>query len=115
MIFSPKPRDTPPELNILITNINIQRVYECNLGLVIDDKLSWKPHINYILPKVANSLGIISKAMTTFKKPNLFDLFEMHSIARGTKVDDMEKADTVFSLDTGITPFDTDQIISEFL
>ena len=62
-----------------------------------------------------NSLSKMVKAMATLSKPTLYDLFEMHAEARGTLVKDKAKADTVFSLYEGVTPFDTDKILSEYL
>ena len=53
--------------------------------------------------------------MIELNKPNLHDLFRMHAEARGELVDTIEEADTVFSLEKGITPFDTDVIVSEYL
>ena len=58
---------------------------------------------------------LLGQAMANLRKPNLYDLYEAHALARGTLVDDKENADIVFSLDSGVTPFDTDVIISEFL
>jgi hypothetical protein len=51
-------------------------------------------------------------------KPTLYDLFDMHAEARGTArctEFDRRDADTVFGLYEGITPFDTDRIMSEFM
>jgi len=48
-------------------------------------------------------------------KPTLYDLFDMHAEARGSRVDSPAEADTVFSLQDGITPFDADRIMSEFM
>ena len=31
------------------------------LGVIIDSKLTWKSHINYIKSKVAKGIGILSK------------------------------------------------------
>ena len=31
------------------------------LGLIIDDKLNWKPHIDYTCKKVSKACGILSK------------------------------------------------------
>jgi hypothetical protein len=53
--------------------------------------------------------------MTGLNKPDLYDLFRMHAEARGEFVDNIEDADTVFSIEEGITPFDTDVIVSEYL
>lgn len=55
------------------------------------------------------------QAISETKKANLLELFEMHQEARGTKVALLDEAEVVFSVNTGITPFDTDKIIAEFL
>lgn len=55
------------------------------------------------------------KALATMKKPNLFDLFEMHALARGTIVKNKSKADTVFSLNDGVTPYMFDVIASDYM
>ena len=59
--------------------------------------------------------GLMLKAIATLKKPTLYDLFSMHIKARGKLVENKEKADKVFSLYEGITPFDTDLIMKEYL
>lgn len=33
----------------------------CFLGVIVDEKCSWKEHINYVTKKVSKSLGIIKK------------------------------------------------------
>jgi len=48
-------------------------------------------------------------------KLSLYELFELHATARGQIVDSQEKADTVFSLDKGVTPFDINLINSEYI
>ena len=58
---------------------------------------------------------LMGKALTSLVKPNLYDLFQLHTIARGEYCDSIEEADTVFSLDKGITPFDTDVIVSKYI
>ncbi len=64
-----------------------------------------------------NNPGIISmgKALTNLKKPNLYDLFYLNAKARGNIVWEKEDADIIFSLEEGITPFDSDEIISNYL
>lgn len=59
--------------------------------------------------------ALMLKAIATLKKPTLYDLFSMHVKARGKLVNNKEKADKVFSLHEGITPFDTDLIMKEYL
>jgi hypothetical protein len=58
---------------------------------------------------------LMGLSMTNLVKPNLFDLFRLHGEVRGMIVQEMEEADTVFSMDKGITPFDIEKIMSEFL
>jgi hypothetical protein len=43
-----------PDIQIKIENKQIEPVKETNfLGLIIDDKLSWKGHIDYMIPKLS--------------------------------------------------------------
>ena len=58
---------------------------------------------------------LLGQAMANLQKPNLYDLFEMHGLARGKIVKKKEDAKTIFSIEGGITPFDTDIIMAEFL
>ena len=62
-----------------------------------------------------SALAYNVKAITNMKKPTLFDLFTMHAKARGTIVEDKSKADTIFSLTDGITPYMFDKITSDFM
>ena len=49
------------------------------------------------------------------KKPNLYDLINLHIQARGLQIDNKDKADVVFDVDDGITPFDTEVFMGEYL
>lgn len=57
----------------------------------------------------------IVEAIVDMKKPNLYDLFSLHVQARGSLVTDKSKADTIFSIDEGVTPFMFDVISSEYM
>ncbi len=48
-------------------------------------------------------------------KPNLYDLIDLHIKARGVRVENKEEADIVFDLDSGITPFDTEVFMGEYI
>ena len=48
-------------------------------------------------------------------KVTLYKLFEMHAQARGELVETKEAAETVFSLDEGVTPYDINVISSEYI
>lgn len=67
------------------------------------------------LHSVKNSIGYAIEGLVNLKKANLHDLFTMHAKARGVIVDDIKKADTVFSIKEGITPFDAEVIAAQFL
>ncbi|MBP6731590.1 MAG: TerD family protein [Chitinophagales bacterium] len=61
------------------------------------------------------SITILAKAMTALVKPSLYELFELHTRARGLAVPDIESANTIFATDKGIKPTDTGLIISDYL
>jgi hypothetical protein len=62
------------------------------------------------------SLALMGKALTEMRKPNLWFLFMCHVMARAEKlVDSPEEADLVFSPTEGVTPYDIDQIMGEWL
>jgi hypothetical protein len=61
-----------------------------------------------------DNIARLARAMVGLDRPNLHDLFLMHVEARG-EMAARERADTVFSVHEGVTPFDTDRILSEFL
>jgi len=62
-----------------------------------------------------DNLARMGKALANLRKPTLYDLFSLHVAARGTLTTNPEEADTVFGLYEGITPFDTDKIMAEFM
>lgn len=45
------------------------------LGVIIDHKLNWKQHIDYISQKIAKGIGIISKARSVLSKQTLLSLY----------------------------------------
>lgn len=61
------------------------------------------------------SLVLMGKAMTTLQKTTLYDLFMLHAKARGNLVSSPSEADTIFSVETGITPFEIETITSEYM
>ena len=61
MIFGKRRINT--RLQIEIDGVAIERVNENKfLGVTIDDRLSWKPHITHVKYKVARSIAVINKA-----------------------------------------------------
>ncbi len=49
------------------------------------------------------------------QRPNLYDLIALHIRARGVQVDNKEEADMIFDVEEGITPFDTDVFMGEYI
>ena len=61
-----------------------------------------------------DNIARLARSVVGLDRPNLYDLFLMHAEARGT-LSPKDGADAVFSAHEGVTPFDTDKIMSEFL
>jgi hypothetical protein len=57
----------------------------------------------------------LNAVLNVTNKLSLYELFELHANARGELVENREEADTVFSLDEGVTPFDVNTINAEFM
>lgn len=69
---------------------------------------------------VEGNLGgmtLMGKAMTSLNKPNLYDLFSLHIQARGELVShsNRQEADVLFTPEEGITPFDIELIMAEYM
>ena len=45
------------------------------LGVILDEVLTWKPHINYIKPKIAKGIGIVNKAKRFLNTETLLTLY----------------------------------------
>ena len=84
---------------------------------VIWTDIALRSHPRFVNNVEANGGGIewMGRALTTLVKPTLHELFTLHAQARGTITDRMEEADTVFSMEEGITPFDMEVILADFL
>ncbi len=61
-----------------------------------------------------DNIARLARAIVGLDRPNLYDLLLMHAEARGTP-SPRDRADSVFSIHEGVTPFDTDTILGEFL
>ena len=63
-------------LNVNINNVNIDRVFHTKfLGVLIDHKLNWKEHIDYICKKLSKSIAVIRKARVMLKYDALYTLY----------------------------------------
>jgi hypothetical protein len=61
-----------------------------------------------------DNIARLARAMVGLDRPNPYDLFLMHAEARG-ELASRDRADVVFSVSEGMTPFDIDTILSGFL
>lgn len=74
MLFGNRKTDT--QVKVMINNVKIERVYENTfLGVILDHKICWKPHIKYVRTKVAQSIGVMGKARHVLSKKALFILY----------------------------------------
>lgn len=62
-----------------------------------------------------NRITVSVKSMLNMIKPNMYDLAMLHVLARGELVSSKEEADVVFSLTEGITPYDVDVVMGEYI
>ncbi|WNC15634.1 TerD family protein [Brevibacillus brevis] len=80
-----------------------------------DVALTRYPHYYNNVEGNQKGMVLMGKAMTSLRKPDLYDLFSLHARARGTAADTPEQADAIFSVEKGVTPFDIEQIMAEYL
>lgn len=73
----------------------------------------------HYINNVENNAASIQQKMRAIVQMNnklsLYDLFALHLQARGEAVEDQAEAETVFSLEEGITPFHINTINAEFI
>ena len=63
MVFRPPQRRKTLDISIQIDNNAIEHVKETVfLGVILDEHLSWKPHILRVSRKISKSIGIIYKS-----------------------------------------------------
>ncbi|WP_454673962.1 TerD family protein [Achromobacter pestifer] len=80
----------------------------------MDVALRAQPRLNNVASNLTG-VSLMLRSLMTRAQTDLHTLFTLHAQARGRIVDDAKAARTVFSVDQGITPFDTDRIRAEFL
>lgn len=74
MIFSQ--RLSSPNHVVSINGSSIDRVYYTKfLGVIIDHKLSWREHINFIKGKISKSIGILRRGRCLLKAETLQTLY----------------------------------------
>ncbi|UPK46556.1 cytoplasmic protein [Paenibacillus pabuli] len=113
-----------------IIDVQERRILWCDLGL------KRYPKTYHLVENKKADLALIARAMTELKRPDLYTLFMLHTIARGTLVETLGKANLVFTAElesnrvaevaeyltkgppvdrTVITPLEQEYIIKQFL
>lgn len=80
----------------------------------MDMALKHMPSFNCV-ENNANNIIATCKALLHCERPNLKELLTLHIKARGEEVTEKTEADLCFDLEDGITPFDTEIFLSEYL
>ena len=74
MLFNSRPPDNV--LALTINNVALPRVAATKfLGIIIDDKLSWKPHIQSVKSKLSSVLSIMHKASKVITTTGMYTLY----------------------------------------
>jgi hypothetical protein len=99
------------------TQIAIPVILDLKERTVVWSDIALKSHPNFYNNIEGNQTGMVlmGKAMTSLNKPTLYDLFMLHTRARGERVSRLDEAETVFSLEAGVTPFETEIIMSGYM
>ena len=53
--------------------------------------------------------------MVNMRRTSLYDLLKLHVAGRGELCGSKEEADMVFDVEEGITPFDTEILLAEYM
>lgn len=94
----------------VILDVVKKEVIWCDMGL------TRMPHLNNNIEGNQTGMVAIGQAMTSLVKPDLHELFSLHAMARaGNIVKSKEDADTIFSVEDGVTPFDIEDIVANYL
>jgi hypothetical protein len=99
------------------TEFCLPAIFDIQAREVIWSDIAFASHPRYA-NNVHNNLSGVSlalRALTSLRKTDLHQLFDLHIGARGTRIDDMARADTVFSVEAGIRPSDLEKIAAEFM
>ena len=76
MVFKTRTNQDNFNFMLYIDNHRIEQTKETLfLGVILDEFLSWKPHISYIANKISKSVGIIYKSSFYLSKPLLRSLY----------------------------------------
>ena len=64
------------EIHININGVEIERVYENKfLGIIIDDRFSWKSHITHVQSKLSRTIYVLNKVKLVLDQKSLCILY----------------------------------------
>jgi hypothetical protein len=76
MVFGKKKNYTMDDINVKINTQSLEVVSKSKfLGVIIDNKLTWKDHTLYISKKISRSIAILSLAKKYLNKPTMIQLY----------------------------------------
>ena len=76
MVFNLGRTNRDSSNKILINGVNIERVNNAKfLGVILDSKLSWLQHIQYLKVKISKGIGILSKARKCLSLSTLITMY----------------------------------------
>ena len=76
MVFKPRQKRELLDVTVSINNMKIKGVKEVLvLGVVIEESMSWKPHIAQVVSKVSKTIGILYKSSFFLSKSSLHTLY----------------------------------------
>ena len=91
-------------------------IFDLEEGVAIWMDMALKAGVHCInLENNARGVIAVCRAMLAMHKPNLYDLVQLHIRARGEQVDDKSEADVVFDVDEGITPYDVEEWMANYI
>lgn len=114
-IFEPKTVENKIDI-ASDTRICLPMIIDLIAGEVIwtDIALKKSPLWNNVQQNL-RGVSLMTKALTSLTKTNLHELFSLHVEAHGEITESANDADTIFSIEKGITPFDLEIVASEFM
>ena len=77
MVFSAKNKScAQSQLSISVDDVTVDQVYQTKfLGVIIESKLNWTSHIDYVAGKISKCIGIITKARKILNEKTLTGLY----------------------------------------
>ena len=98
------------------TRVNVPMVLDLATREIIwvDLSLSSKADWNNV-ENSAQNISLLVKGVVQASKSNIYDLIKLNTKARGTLVKSKKEADIIFGVTEGITPFDVDVLMANYI